>query len=107
MKITKKNKEEIVVLGRRRWKIENKGFRDQKSGVLNISYIYTKDCNGTKNTYLIIQFAHTFLNLLNYGSILIKELKNTLKKVSSLIKDELTKFNNPLNCNQLIQLRLP
>ena len=77
IKITKKNKEEIVVLGRRRWKIENKGFRDQKSGVLNISHIYTKDCNGTKNTYLIIQFAHTFLNLLNYRNILIEELKIT------------------------------
>lgn len=105
--INNKNKEEIVILGRQRWKIENKGFKDQKSGVLNISHIYTKDCNGTKNTYLIIQFAHTLLNLLNYGNILIKGLKETLKKVSSLILDELTKFNKPLNLNRLIQLRLP
>lgn len=105
--INNKNKEEIVILGRQRWKIENKGFKDQKSGVLNISHIYTKDCNGTKNTYLIIQFAHTLLNLLNYGNILIKGLKETLKKVSSLILDELTKFNKPLNSNRLIQLRLP
>ena len=105
--ITKRNKEQIVHLGRQRWKIENKGFRDQKSGVLNISHIYTKDCNGTKNTYLIIQFAHTLLNLLNYGNILIKGLEMTLKKVSSLILDELTKFNKTLNLNRLIQLRLP
>ena len=78
-----------------------------KKGTINISHIYTKDCNGTKNTYLIIQFAHTLLNLLNYGNILIKGLKETLKKVSSLILDELTKFNKPLNLNRLIQLRLP
>lgn len=107
LKITSKNKDEIVILGRKRWKIENKGFKDQKSGVLNISHIYTKDCDGTKNTYLIIQFAHTFLNLLNYGDILICDLKETLKKVSSMILDELTKFNKPLNLNRQIQLRLP
>ena len=40
--------------GRKGWKIENKGFKIQKSDVLNISHIYTKDCNGTKNIYLLI-----------------------------------------------------
>lgn len=106
LKITKKNKEQIVILGRKRWKIENKGFREQKSGVLNISHIYTKDCNGTKNIYLLIQFAHTFLNLLNYGDILIKGLKTTKKEVSDLIKKALTSFIQPLNLNRQIQLRL-
>ena len=104
--VNNKNKEALIALGRKRWKIENKGFKDQKSGVLNISHIYTKDCNGTKNTYLIIQFAHTLLNLLNYGDVLIKGLKETLKKVSSMILDELTKFNKPLNLERSIQLRL-
>ena len=51
--INSKNKEDIINLGRRRWKIENKGFKEQKSDVLNISHIYTKNCNGTKNIYLI------------------------------------------------------
>ena len=54
LSITNKNKEDIVALGRQRWKIENKGFKEQKSDVLNIAHIYTKDCNGTKNTYLLI-----------------------------------------------------
>lgn len=106
LKITKKNKEQVVILGRKRWKIENKGFREQKSGVLNISHIYTKDCNGTKNIYLLIQFAHTFLNLLNYGDILIKGLKTTKKEVSDLIKNALTSFIQHLNLNRQIQLRL-
>jgi len=104
--ITKNNKEEIVKLGRKRWKIENKGFKDQKSGVLNISHIYTKNCNGTKNTYLLIQFAHTLLNLLNYGDVLIKSLSTTLKEVSHLILVELTSHTKPLNLNCSIQLRL-
>lgn len=106
LKITSKNKEDIVNLGRRRWKIENKGFKEQKSDILNISHIYTKNCNGTKNTYLLIQFAHTFLNLLNYGDILIKGLNTTKNEVSMLIRISLTSLTKPLNLNRQIQLRL-
>lgn len=107
LKITKKNKKEIVLLGRRRWKIENKGFKDQKSDILNITHIYTKNCNGTKNIYLLIQFAHTILNLLNYGNILIECLNTTKNEVSDLIKTTLTSTIINLNLNRLIQLRLP
>ena len=107
LKLTSKNKEQIVSLGRRRWKIENKGFKEQKSDVLNIKHIYTKDCNGTKNIYLIIQFAHTILNLLNYGDILIKNLRTTKNEVSDLIKNTLTSTFLNLNLDCSIQLRLP
>ena len=106
LKITQKNKEEILSLGRRRWKIENKGFKEQKSDVLNITHIYTKNCNGTKNIYLIIQFAHTLLNLLNYGNILIIGLNTTKNEVSDLIQKALTSIIQNLNLNQKIQLRL-
>lgn len=105
--INSKNKEEVVDLGRRRWKIENKGFKEQKSDILNITHIYTKDCNGTKNIYLIIQFAHTLLNLLNYGNILIKGLNTTKNEVSDLIRKTLTSTILNLNLNHQIQLRLP
>ena len=107
LKITNKNKEDIILLGRRRWKIENKGFKEQKSDILNIKHIYTKNCNGTKNIYLIIQFAHTLLNLLNYGNILIVGLNTTKNEVSDLIKFALTSIIQNLNLNRLIQLRLP
>lgn len=107
LEITNKNKEDIVLLGRKRWKIENKGFKEQKSDVLNITHIYTKNCNGTKNIYLIIQFAHTILNLLNYGNILIIGLNTTKNEVSDLIKIALTSTILNLNLNHKIQLRLP
>ena len=107
LKITSKNKEEIISLGRGRWKIENKGFKEQKSDILNITHIYTKNCNGTKNLYLIIQFAHTLLNLLNYGDILIISLNTTKNEVSDLIQKALTSTIQNLNLNHKIQLRLP
>ena len=105
--INSKNKENIINLGRRRWKIENKGFKEQKSDILNINHIYTKNCNGTKNLYLLIQFAHTLLNLLNYGNILIIGLNTTKNEVSDLIKKALTSTITNLNLNRQIQLRLP
>lgn len=107
LKITSKNKEEIISLGRRRWKIENKGFKEQKSDILNITHIYTKNCEGTKNIYLLIQFAHTLLNLLNYGDILIIGLNTTKNEVSILIQKALTSITQNLNLNRKIQLRLP
>ena len=107
LNINSKNKQDIISLGRSRWKIENKGFKEQKSNVLNITHIYTKDCNGTKNIYLIIQFAHTILNLLNYGNILIIDLNTTKNEVSSLIQKVLTSSILNLNLNRKIQLRLP
>ena len=107
LKINSNNKDKIILLGRRRWKIENKGFKEQKSDVLNITHIYTKNCNGTKNIYLLIQFAHTILNLLNYGNILILNLNTTKNEVSDLIKNALTSTILNLNLNRSIQLRLP
>ena len=107
LSITSKNKENIISLGRNRWKIENKGFKEQKSDILNITHIYTKNCQGTKNLYLIIQFAHTILNLLNYGNILIIDLNTTKNEVSTLIQKILTSSTVNLNLNRKIQLRLP
>ena len=107
LEIQNNNKENIILLGRRRWKIENKGFKEQKSDILNIKHIYTKNCNGTKNIYLLIQFAHTILNLLNYGNILIIGLNTTKNEVSDLIRNTLTSTIQNLNLNRLIQLRLP
>lgn len=107
LKINSKNKEDIISLGRRRWKIENKGFKEQKSDILNITHIYTKRCEGTKNLYLIIQFAHTLLNLLNYGDILIIGLNTTKNEVSDLLRQALTSITQNLNLNRKIQLRLP
>ena len=45
--ITKNNYAEIFLFGRRRWKIENQGFKSQKSKILNIEHCYIFSSNGT------------------------------------------------------------
>ena len=106
LQVTEKIKEDLITLGRNRWKIENKGFKEQKSNdSFNITHIYTKDAVGTQNTYLLIQIAHTFINLLNYGHCLISELRLTKKEVMTYIKKVITSTIINLIKPTTIQLR--
>ena len=104
LKITKSNYKEIVLVGRRRWKIENQGFKAQKSRVLNIEHCYTFDSNGMKANYYFIQIAHLLLTILYYGSSIIKKLKETKVEISNLIYQELIKIQE-LNLAQGFQIR--
>jgi len=104
LEITKNNYKEIVIFGRRRWKIENQGFKEQKGRVLNIEHCYTLDSNGTKAHYFFIQIAHLLLTILYYGSAIIKKLKETKVEISNLIYQELIKIQD-LNLDQCIQIR--
>ena len=104
IKITKANYEEIVIFGRRRWKIENQGFKEQKSKVLNIAHCYTFNSNGMKANYYFIQIAHLLLTILYYGSAIIKKLKETKVEISNLIYLELMKIQE-LDLDQGFQIR--
>ncbi len=102
--ITKNNYEEIVLVGRRRWKIENQRFKSQESKVLNIEHSYTFNSNGTKAHYYFIQIAHLLLTILYYGSSIIKKLKETKVEINHLIYLELLKFQE-LDLEQGFQIR--
>ena len=104
LKIDNNNYKEVVQIGRARWKIENQGFKSQKSDILDISHIYTFDNNGTKVNYYFIQFAHTLLTLLFYGSIIIKKLKETnVEVVSLLYQSAISELD--LNLENTLQIR--
>jgi len=63
--------------GRMRWKIENEGFNVQKNGNLQLEHIYSYNPNAAKAYYLLLQVAHTLLQLVWKGS-LIKAAKKRL-----------------------------
>ena len=74
------NIEEIVVMGRNRWKIENEGFNEQKNGTYKISHLCSRFDNALKIHYLFIQIAHTLRQLLELGSLVVKAVKRYLNK---------------------------
>lgn len=43
LRVTEKNKEELVYYGRQRWKIENEGFNMQKKGTFDIEHVYSNN----------------------------------------------------------------
>lgn len=104
LNINEDNYEEIVMFGRRRWKIENQGFKDQKGKVLNITHGYTFDSNGTKAHYYFIQIAHLLLTLLYYGSSIIKKLKTSKVEISFRLLEEFRKIQD-MNLDKAIQIR--
>ena len=97
LKVTNSNIEEIVAMGRRRWKIENEGFNEQKNGIYKISHLCSRFENALKIHYLLIQIAHTIRQLLELGSLSYKEVKSfvTKKEISTLIINSLISSSNP------------
>ncbi len=85
--------ETIVAMGRRRWKIENEGFNEQKNGTFCISHLCSRNENALKIHYYLIQIAHIIRQLLEFGSKLLKNMKlGTKKEVSTFITNNLTSF---------------
>ena len=98
---------EIVAMGRRRWKIENEGFNEQKNGIFKISHLCSRNENALKIHYYLIQIAHIIRQLLDCGSILLKSMKvKTKKEVSAIILKTLTTSTTNLDSlNTNFQLR--
>ena len=91
------NVKEIVILARKRWKIENVGFYNQKHRVFNITHLNSRNDNAMKCHYFFIQIAHTIRQLLEQGNILTKSLKLKIKEVSAFLLKTLTSTISDLN----------
>ena len=100
------NIKNIVILGRKRWKIENEGFYTQKHRTFNITHLNSRNDTAMKNHYFFIQIAHVIRQLLEQGNLLIKSLNLKIKEVSRFLLDTLTSTNSDLNnINTKFQLR--
>ena len=95
------NIEQIVALGRKRWKIENEGFNEQKNGTFHISHLCSRFENALKIHYLFIQIAHAIRQLLEYGFASVKTVKRFMTKkeisksiINSLISSTITNLES-------------
>lgn len=98
LEITKKKAELFAVTGRKRWKIENEGFNIQKNRRYEITHANSRNYNAMKNHYLLVQIADIILQLYEKAIPIIKELKDTIKNISS---DLLASFGRQLTMEDI------
>ena len=65
--VSKRNCEQLVLDGRRRWKIENEGFNVQKNQGMGLEHMFSKDYIAIKNHYFLIQIGHMIAQFLEAG----------------------------------------
>ena len=103
--INDNNIKDFIALARKRWKIENEGFNEQKNGTFNISHMASLNYNAMKVHYFFIQFAHTVRQLFDKGRSFIREIKLKIKEVSQSFRNELTSSITDLSIHLNFQLR--
>lgn len=103
LKITNRNVNKIVNAGRSRWKIENQGFNNQKNVRYDITHMCCLDNTAMKNHYLLVQISDIIRQLLEHGSVAIKELKLGIKEISSRILESFRR--EPLTLEDISNLK--
>jgi hypothetical protein len=90
--ISEKSAIQYAEAGRKRWKIENKGFNIQKNHRYMIKHANTLDYNGMKNHYLLTQIADFLMQLYENGIKGIRQIKRTIANICGDLKDCLLKY---------------
>jgi hypothetical protein len=81
--------------GRKRWTIENQGFRNQKHQEYRLEHPYSEAPWGLKNYYYLIQIAHAIVQLLVRGRLAgafprsIRSIRNLFRCVADSLLHEL------------------
>lgn len=66
---------------RMRWKIENEGFNEQKNAGYNLEHAYSKNVDNAQNYYTLLQIGQLLEQLIQKGSLLVRAIGGTAKKV--------------------------
>ena len=97
--------ERTVMYGRRRWRIENEGFKVQKKHGYYLKHQFSKDANAMKIHYLLIQIAHAISQLMEHGSNVMKKLKLAKKQLREKLYECFKKII--LTDDDLIEAEVP
>ena len=90
--VDKDNCEGTVMAGRRRWKIENEGFKVQKQHGFYLKHMFSYNNNAMKIHYFLIQIAHSISQLLEHGYEFFRKAGLTKAQFHKKILDAF-KFN--------------
>lgn len=78
--VNKKNIKRLIEDGRKRWKIENEGFNQQKKHGYYLEHLYSHKYQAIKNHYYLIQIGHMISQLLENWKKLWKKVKQSLEQ---------------------------
>jgi hypothetical protein len=90
--INQRNCEGTISFGRRRWHIENEGFKVQKNHGYYLKHVFCEDYNAMKIHYYLIQIAHAISQLLEHSCDVIKTLNLTIIQFHKELKSCFGKF---------------
>ena len=87
----------VIERGRWRWKIENEGFNTQKNHGYNLEHMYSKDYQGMKNHYYLIQIGHMIAQIMEAVEKLWKKVKQSMEQkhqrmLEAWKKEELSEY---------------
>lgn len=86
--VTRRNCEGLVADGRRRWKIENEGFNEQKNHGLGLTHMFSENYTAMKNHYFLIQIGHMIAQILEVGIRRVCELSQiATTRIFALLKE--------------------
>jgi hypothetical protein len=81
--------------GRKRWTIENQGFKNQKKQSYALEHRYSNNQNARKNYYFLIQVAHAIVQLLIRGR-LAQPFKTIIRSVKNLFRRLVDSFHHQI-----------
>lgn len=99
--IDEKNVKELCRIGRKRWKIENKGFNDEKNHGYGMTHAYSYHENAVKCHYMLLLMAHMFMQLLEHY-LKTKGLPEKIKTIGKEIKEALR--TALLNAKEMVEI---
>ena len=75
--LSRQNIKNVIERGRWRWKIENEGFNIQKNHGYYLEHMYSRDYQGIKNHYYLIQIGHMIAQIMEAIEKLWKKVKQS------------------------------
>jgi len=103
--VDRNNCESTVMYGRRRWRIENEGFKVQKKHGYYLKHMFSKNYNAIKIHYYLIQIAHAIGQLLEHGSNVMKVINLGKKQFRKALYEGFKSF--VLTPDDLIDAEMP
>jgi hypothetical protein len=81
--------------GRKRWTIENQGFRNQKRQEYRLEHPYSENPTALKNYYFIVQIVHAVVQLLVRG-LLAGVFRRSIRSIKNLFHRVADSFHHQL-----------